>query len=50
MPENSVCSAEPGIYIPGRFGVRIEDVMILRAQGSEIITRAPKTELLIVGR
>ena len=50
MPENSVCSAEPGIYIPGRFGVRIEDVMILRAEGSEVITRAPKTELLIVGR
>ena len=50
MPENSVCSAEPGIYIPGRFGVRIEDVMILRADGSEVITRAPKTELLIVGR
>ena len=50
MPENSVCSAEPGIYIPGRFGVRIEDVMILRAGGSEVITRAPKTELLIGGR
>ena len=50
MPENSVCSAEPGIYIPGRFGVRIEDVMILRSGGSEVITRAPKTELLIVGR
>ena len=50
MPENSVCSAEPGIYIPGRFGVRIEDVMILRAGGSEVITRAPKTELLLVGR
>ena len=50
MPENSVCSAEPGIYIPGRFGVRIEDVMILRTGGSEVITRAPKTELLLVGR
>jgi Xaa-Pro aminopeptidase len=49
MPENSVCSAEPGIYIPGRFGVRIEDVLILRADGCENITRAPKTELLIVG-
>ena len=49
MPENSVCSAEPGIYIPGRFGVRIEDVMILRPHGSEVITRAPKTELILVG-
>ena len=49
MPENSVCSAEPGIYLPGRFGVRIEDVMILRAAGSEVITRAPKEELILVG-
>ena len=49
MPENGVCSAEPGIYIPGKFGVRIEDVMILRTDGCELITRAPKNDLLIVG-
>ena len=48
MPENSVSSAEPGIYLPGRFGVRIEDVMILRADGAEVITRAPKNELIIL--
>lgn len=42
MPENAVVSAEPGIYIPGRFGVRIEDVMVLRPEGAEVITRAPK--------
>ena len=50
MPENSVCSAEPGIYLPGRFGIRIEDVMILRPSGSEVITKAPKEELIIVGQ
>lgn len=49
MPENSVCSAEPGIYLPGRYGVRIEDVMVLRASGSEVITKAPKHELIVVG-
>ncbi len=48
MAENDVCSAEPGIYIPGRFGVRIEDVMILRPEGAEVITKAPKTELIVV--
>lgn len=48
MPAGAVCSAEPGIYLPGRFGVRIEDVMILREGGSELITRAPK-ELIILG-
>ncbi len=49
MPEGAVVSAEPGIYLPGRFGVRIEDVMILRPEGSEVITKAPKDELLIIG-
>ena len=49
MPEGAVVSAEPGIYIPGKFGVRIEDVMILRPEGAEVITRAPKAELLVVG-
>ena len=48
MAENDVCSAEPGIYLPGRFGVRIEDVMVLRADGAEVITKAPKDELIIL--
>ena len=48
MPLNSVCSAEPGVYIPGKFGVRIEDVMILREDHAEVITRAPKNDLIIV--
>lgn len=47
MPAGAVCSAEPGIYIPGRFGVRIEDVMVIRESGAEIITKAPK-ELLVL--
>ena len=47
MPAGAVCSAEPGIYIPGRFGVRIEDVMVIRKTGAEIITKAPK-ELLVL--
>lgn len=48
MAENDVCSAEPGIYFPGRFGVRIEDVMIIRPDGAEVITKAPKSELLVL--
>lgn len=47
MPEGAVISAEPGIYLPGRFGVRIEDVLYLRDDGCENITKAPK-ELLIL--
>ena len=47
LPAGSVSSAEPGIYLPGRFGVRIEDLMVIREDGAELITRAPK-ELLIL--
>ena len=47
MPAGAVVSAEPGIYLPGRFGVRIEDVMVLREGGCEVITKAPK-ELIVL--
>ena len=42
MAENMVSSAEPGIYLPGKFGVRIEDVVIFKADGCENITFSPK--------
>ena len=47
IPVGAVCSAEPGIYIPGKFGVRIEDVVIFREGGCEVITHSPK-ELTIL--
>lgn len=40
-------SVEPGIYLPGRFGVRIEDVVILTEEGCRDITLAPK-ELIVL--
>ena len=47
MLENMVCSAEPGIYLPGKFGVRIEDVVIFKENGGENITRSPKNLIII---
>lgn len=47
LPVGAVVSAEPGIYLPGRFGVRIEDVMIIREGGCEVMTKAPK-ELIVL--
>lgn len=47
MPDGAVISAEPGIYLPGKFGVRIEDVMILRSDGAQVITKAPKALLVL---
>ena len=49
MPENAVCSAEPGIYLPGKFGVRIEDVTIVKADGCENITHSPKNLIIVEG-
>ncbi len=37
-----VITIEPGIYLPGRWGVRIEDMMVGHADSTEDITRAPK--------
>ena len=47
MEVGMVTSAEPGIYLPGKFGVRIEDVVIFTADGCENITKSPK-DLIIV--
>ena len=47
MPVGAVCSAEPGIYIPGKFGVRIEDVTIITEDGTIDITKSPKNLIIV---
>ena len=47
LPAGAVISAEPGIYIPGRFGVRSEDVLVLEEGGCEDITRSPKDLIVL---
>lgn len=47
LEENCVITIEPGVYIPGFGGVRVEDTVIVTKDGCEIITHTPK-ELLIV--
>jgi Xaa-Pro aminopeptidase len=37
-----VFSIEPGIYLPGRFGIRLEDIVILREDGPEILSSLPR--------
>lgn len=47
IPAGAVISAEPGIYLPGEFGVRIEDVVIVTENGTHNITGSTK-ELIIL--
>jgi len=43
----NILSVEPGIYIEGKFGVRIEDVVIIGENGYEDITRSPKHLIIL---
>jgi Xaa-Pro aminopeptidase len=45
-----VATIEPGIYLPGFGGVRIEDDVVVGPDGCEVITGFPKHELIEVGR
>ena len=47
LPAGAVVSAEPGIYLPGRFGVRIEDCVYITETGCINLMKAPK-ELLVI--
>lgn len=37
---------EPGIYLPGEFGVRLEDLVIVRGEGTEVLSCTPKTPVV----
>ena len=47
IPAGALLSAEPGIYLPGKFGVRIEDVIMLTEDGCIDITRSPKQLIIL---
>ena len=47
LPAGVAVTIEPGVYLPGRFGIRIEDIVVLREAGCDNLTNSPK-ELLIL--
>ncbi len=48
LQENEVFSIEPGIYIPGSLGVRIENIVVAKESGSESLNREPSPSILSV--
>jgi Xaa-Pro aminopeptidase len=42
LEEGMVFTIEPGIYLPGRFGVRVEDTVTVTSDGCRGLTKVPK--------
>jgi Xaa-Pro aminopeptidase len=49
LEEGMVFSIEPGVYLPGRFGVRLEIIAAVTDTGVELINRGSAGELLVGG-
>lgn len=47
LREGMVVTIEPGVYMPGFFGIRIEDMVVVEAQGARVLTTTPKQLLAL---
>ena len=47
LKENMVITNEPGIYISSKFGVRIEDTVLISKSGAEVLTKSTKDYVVL---
>jgi Xaa-Pro aminopeptidase len=50
LQAGNVVTVEPGVYVPGGFGVRIEDLVVVTDGGAEILSHFPKTLITLDGQ
>jgi len=48
LKKNMAITIEPGIYVPGVGGVRIEDMVMVTARGHEVLTKSSK-DIIVIG-
>lgn len=46
LAAGNVFSIEPGVYLAGRYGVRLEEIVYLRAEGPEVLSDLPRTPVI----
>jgi Xaa-Pro aminopeptidase len=42
LAAGNTVTVEPGVYLPDRFGIRIEDLVLVNEDGCEILSSLPK--------
>ena len=47
LQAGTVVTVEPGVYVPGRFGVRIEDLVVVTADGTDVLSSVGKDLLTV---
>jgi Xaa-Pro aminopeptidase len=47
LEKSMVVTVEPGVYEAGAYGIRIEDLVLLRKDGIEILSRSPKEVIIL---
>lgn len=47
LKENMVIANEPGIYVPEKYGIRIEDTILVEKNGCTVLTKSPKNYVII---
>jgi Xaa-Pro aminopeptidase len=47
VPEGAVVTVEPGVYVPGVGGIRIEDMVVVESEGARSLPSSPR-ELVVL--